>query len=234
MLATVPLQTRRVIRRVTRVLDQKDAQSTHIAHGVEHVLITLLCRTPKFVSKGTKETAPPQEDEENAMDEDGESVEEDSSSDSDDEGDIPLFGRRKGKSVEDYGEEEPPTQGLRPFRTGLGMGGTNKVPAVTPGYGPEPPRVAGTGFKRCTGLPATLYPRNQSPNPFANATSFRACRTHPCCTNSEGQIIYGGTYALHEDLRVPWCQNDSEDGVVGCNAFTSVGFHVDHPFRAPG
>ena len=51
------------------------------------------------------------------MDEDGESVEEDSSSDSDDEGDIPLFGRRKGGSVEEYEEEEPPTG---TFRKGLG------------------------------------------------------------------------------------------------------------------
>ena len=98
MLPTLSLQNMRVIRRVTRMLD---AQSTHIIHGLEHVLIPILCRTPTFVLNETKETASPQEDEEDAMDEDGESVEEDSSSDSeDDEGDIPAFGsrRRGGKS----------------------------------------------------------------------------------------------------------------------------------------
>ena len=62
-------------------------------------MIPLLCRTPTFVSKGTKKTALPQEDEEDVMDENGESVEEGSSSDSDDdEGDIPVFAsRRKAK-----------------------------------------------------------------------------------------------------------------------------------------
>ena len=73
MLPTVSLQNMRVIRSVTRMLD---AQSTHITHGVEHVLIPILCRTPTFLLKETKETAPPQKDEEDAMDEDGESVEE--------------------------------------------------------------------------------------------------------------------------------------------------------------
>ena len=146
------------MRRVTRVLDQKDAQSTQIAHGVEHVLIPLLCRTPTFVSKGTKEASKPQEDEEDAMDEDGESVEEDSSSDSNhDDGDIPVFGSgRKEESVEEDEEEEPPTRGLGASRKGLGMGGTNEVSTVTPQNGPEPPRVAGIGFKRGTGLPSTL------------------------------------------------------------------------------
>lgn len=155
------------MRRVTHVLDQKDAQSTQIAHGVERVLIPLLCRTPTFVSKGTKETATPQEDDEDAMDEDGESVEEDSSSDSDDdEGDIPVFGSRmKEESVEEYEEEEPPTRGLGASRKGLGMGSMNEVPANTPENEPQPARVAGIGFKRGTGLPSTLLSEESATTP---------------------------------------------------------------------
>ena len=101
------------------------------------------------------------------MDEDGESVEEDSSSDSDDnEGDIPVFGsRRKGESVEESEEEEPPARGLGASRKGLGMGGTNEVSTVTPENGPEPPRVAGIGFKRGTGLPSTLSSEEMSTPP---------------------------------------------------------------------
>ena len=67
-----------------------------------------------------------------------------------------------------------------------------------------------------------------------NAMSFCVYCTHPGYTDSDGQIIYRGTYTFHEDLQVPWYQNDSEDGVVGCKAFTGVGFHIDHLFKASG
>ena len=101
------------------------------------------------------------------MDEDGESVEEDSSSDSDDdEGDIPAFGsRRKGESVEEYEEDEPPTQGLGALRQGVRMGGTNEDPADTPENETEPPRVAGISFKRGTGLPFTLFSEESATTP---------------------------------------------------------------------
>jgi tuftelin-interacting protein 11 len=140
---------------------------------LEHALISLLCRTPTFVSKGTKKTTTPPEDEEDAMDEDGESVEEGSSSDSDDdEGEIPVFGsRRMRESVEEEEEEneeeEPPTRGLDASRKGLGMGGTNadEAPVVTPENEPEPPRVGGIGFKRGIGLPSTLSSEEPAPVP---------------------------------------------------------------------
>ena len=165
-------------RRVSRALDQRAAQSKQILHSLEHVLISLLCRTPTFVSKGTKKTATPQEeDEEDAMDEDGESVEEDSSSDSDDdEGDIPVFGsRRKRESVEEDEDEEPPTRGLGASRKGLGMGSTNQDPSVTPENEPEPPRVGGIGFKRGTGLPSTL----SSEEPATIPTNHRGIGARP-------------------------------------------------------
>ena len=88
------------------------------AQRLEQVLISLLRRTPTFVSKGAeKPAAIPREGEQDAMDEneDGESPEEDSSSDSDgDLGDIPVFGsRRKRDSAEEDEEEEPPARGTR-------------------------------------------------------------------------------------------------------------------------
>ena len=111
MLPTVSLQKRRVMYLVTCVLDEKDEQSMHMAHGVQHVLISLLCRTPTFVSKGTKETPLPQEAQEDAMDKDGESAEEDSPDSYDNVGNITVFGSRiKGESIEKYEEEELPTQ----------------------------------------------------------------------------------------------------------------------------
>ena len=85
---------------VTCVLDEKDEQSMHMARGVQHVLISLLCRTPTFVSKGTKETPLPQEAQEDAMDKDGESAEEDSPDSYDNVGNITVFGSRiKGDLV---------------------------------------------------------------------------------------------------------------------------------------
>ena len=265
VLPTVSLQNMRVIRRVTRMLD---AQSTHIIHGVEHVLIPILCRTPMFLLKKTKETAPPQEDKEDAMDEDGESVEEDSSSDSeDDEGDIPAFGsRRRGESVEEYDEEGPPTQGLGAFRQCVGMGGTNEVPADTPENETEPPRVAGISFKRGTGLPSTALSEESATTPtdhmgigahppLRHATDSSTMSTDSLPTSfgvsrmQQSFVRAAPTQAIsipkaglsteertqfHEDLRFAWCRSDSEDGMVGCKAFPSVGFHIDDPFRAPG
>jgi tuftelin-interacting protein 11 len=175
---TVSLQKRRRVRRVTRVLDQNAAQSTHTAHVLEHILISLLCRTPTFVSKGTKEIVTPQEDEEDAMDEDGESIEDDSSSDSgDDESDIPVFGsRRKREILEEDEEEYPPTRGLGAFkRKGLGMDSTNEVPAVTPESEPEPRRDSGIGFKRGIGLPSTL----SSEEPVTIPTDHRGIGARP-------------------------------------------------------
>jgi len=131
----------------------------------------LLCRTPTFVSKGAENTATPQEGKEDAMDEDGESIEEDSSSDSDDdEGDIPVFGsRRKRESIEEEEEEEPPTRGLGAFKRGLGMADTNEVPPITPENEPEPPSGAGIGFKRGTGLPSTLTSEEPTVIPTTNS-----------------------------------------------------------------
>jgi tuftelin-interacting protein 11 len=130
-----------------------------VLHDLACVLISLLSRTPTFVSNVTeKRAATPEEDKEGgAMDEDGESIEEDSSSGSDDdEGDIPVFGSRRRESTEEDEEEEPPTRGLGTFRRGLGMVDTDEVPAVTPKSEPESPRGVGIGFKRGTGLPPTL------------------------------------------------------------------------------
>ena len=71
---TVYLQKTNRMDRVTRVLDRRTER-------LELVLISLLRRTPTFVSKGTEQPeAIPQEGEEDAMDEDeykdGESPEE--------------------------------------------------------------------------------------------------------------------------------------------------------------
>ncbi len=164
------------MRRVSRVLHQEGAQSTQIVYGVGNVLIPLLCRTPTFVSKGAKETATPQGEEEDAMDEDDESDEDSPSDSDDDEGDIPVLGsRRMGESVEEDEEEEPPTRGLGAFRRGLGMGGTNEIPAATPENEPEPPRVAGIGFKRGTGLPSTV----SSEEPATIQTDHRGIGARP-------------------------------------------------------
>ena len=104
------------------------------------------------------------------MNEDGESIEEDSSSDSDDdEGDIPVFGsKRQRESIEEEEEEEPPTRGLGAFRRGLGMADTNEIPPITPENEPEPPRGAGIGFKRGTGLPSTLSSEEPAVIPTIN------------------------------------------------------------------
>jgi len=147
-------------------------------------LICLLCRTPTFVSKGTKKTTTPPEDEEDAMDEDGESVEEDSSSSSDDdEGDIPVFGGRGTREIiEEDEEEEPPTRGLGASRKGLGMGGTSETPTITPENEPEPPRIGGIGFKRGTGLPSTL----SSEEPATIPTNHRGIGARPPLLQANG------------------------------------------------
>ena len=75
------------------------------------------------------------------MNEDGESIEEDSSSDSDDdEGDIPVYGsRRTRENIEEEEEEEPPTRGLGAFRRGFGMTDTYEDPHHSRKIKPEPP-----------------------------------------------------------------------------------------------
>jgi tuftelin-interacting protein 11 len=62
-------------------------------------------------------------------------------------------------------EEELPAPGLGAFRSGIGMASLNEVPAVTPESEPEPPRGAGIGFKRGTGLPSTLSPEELPAKP---------------------------------------------------------------------
>ena len=156
----VYLQKKKKVRRVPRVLDRRGAQSMCTRNDLGHVLISLICRTPTFVSKGAENAATPQDEgeEDDAMNEDGESIEEDSSSDlDDDEGDIPVYGsRRPRENIEEEEEEEPPTRGLGAFRRDLGMTDANDVPPITPENEPEPPKGAGIGFKRGTGLPSTL------------------------------------------------------------------------------
>jgi tuftelin-interacting protein 11 len=144
------------------------------------VLISLIFRTPTFISKGTEASTPtPQEGkDEDVMDEDGESTEEDSSAGSDDdEGDIPVFGsRRKRESTEEDEEEEPPARGgLGAFRKGFGIAATNEVPAITPTSEPEPPRGAGIGFRRGTDLPSTL----PSEEPATIPTDHRGIGARP-------------------------------------------------------
>ena len=142
------------------------------------------------------------------------------------------------------------------------MGGSNEVSAVTPGYGQGPPSVACISFKHGTRLPATLLSEESATTPAdrmgigARPPLQRAinsstesteslptrckgyvllCMPHPPGLHQFRRLAYlWRNIRTHKALQVPGCQNDSEDGVVGCMAFTNVGFHIDLSFRATG